>query len=365
MDMLPYLLLGLLAIGALFVGLMLLYTTLRDRNRLLLCVADALAFRVVEDDREIQERLSAFRLTKRRSEPRYERLLMRTLDDTTLLFGDLYFAAAGAHELETAVVVRSPLFQFPECVMVRRQVEDDSPSVAEAADSMAFLKGTSLIERFHVEADHEASATQILGAGMQRWLMEQSRAKHFSLETRNDMVLILTVPALTVIDFEVLFGHVVKLERLLIALAGHAEDGGGCGSQRRLRDVVSAYAQRIVDERVFFAPGLPNRRVRKAWETFVSDQSVEQEVWVLVDDAPMRDGSAGLVITDRGVYARGRSGPAVFRPLSGWAEVSCEGGLQGQQIKIEGEEWVRLRYITEGAARLLAECLGEMGRVKT
>lgn len=367
MHLLPYIVIGLFALAAVLSLIFILLYTRVKRERLMSRVGKAIGFRLVEEDPGLEELFDTFKLLQTKTDARFSNLIIRTIEDTTIVIGDLICQGTGSSEKRlmhhTAVILRHPLLHLPHCLVNALGIADAGALTLTPGEQLEFTDDAQFSERFRAQAELADVGRDFLGPKLRKWFVDHHRGSPFSMESRGDTVVTLDDPGNAIAQYEDLLRRTTKLRSLLVSGKGTEAKGRKLPLEHRVALIAEQYSHMISDDQIFFAPGIPKRRLEGAWQSFVTSGSSEQEPLVLVDDTSLGSARNGLLLTDRRVFARSDNGEPVSFKIGELQGVEHSQKLHKQCLMVGDQKLVHVSLPGMEAMRTIAEMLNDIGKL--
>lgn len=118
------------------------------------------------------------------------------------------------------------------------------------------------------------------------------------------------------------------------------------------RTLVEEYSSRIEDDRIFFAPNVPPKKLKNALGSYAS-AAKDEEVLVLIDDTIFGSAKDGALLTSKGFYVHGMMQSPQSIQLSDIQSVT----LLNKKLHINNVEFLSFSVPGKEAMRLFAEML--------
>lgn len=148
----------------------------------------------------------------------------------------------------------------------------------------------------------------------------------------------------------------------LRAMRKWKQENGAAEAELQVLDVVQDYEESIQDEHIFFASNIPARKLRNAKARYASDMEADEFPLVLIDDTAFGSAKAGVLITDRALYAKFTLEEPVCVPLAELYDVAYQSSLVSQTIEHRGGRIVDVSSPGEGVMEHIASMLRKIGR---
>ncbi len=145
------------------------------------------------------------------------------------------------------------------------------------------------------------------------------------------------------------------------APAGGAAPPVGQDRGFEVKKLVEEYRSSIRDGRVYFAPDIPNRKLRNALRTYAAG-SEQEEPLILIDNTAFGGAKDGALLTTRKIYAHNilESGQCV--PLEAMRSVTFVEGLT-DRVFINDAKFLETNFPGEPAMRAFVEMLRKIAEL--
>ena len=137
---------------------------------------------------------------------------------------------------------------------------------------------------------------------------------------------------------------------------------GAPEAELQVLDLVRRYAESIEDEHVFFASDIPARKLRNARSRYASGMAADEFPLVLIDDTAFGSAKAGVLITDRALYAKSTFEAPVCVPLAELYDVAHQSSLVSHTIEHAGGRIADVSSPSEAVMEHIASMLRKIGR---
>jgi hypothetical protein len=148
----------------------------------------------------------------------------------------------------------------------------------------------------------------------------------------------------------------------LDAIRKQKEERGASEAELQLLDIVRDYAESVQDEHVFFVSDIPARKLRNVRAKYASNMESDEFPLVLIDDTAFGSAKAGVLITDRALYAKSTLEEPVCVPLAELYDVAHQSSLVSETIEHRGGRIVDVSSPGEGVMEHIASMLRKIGR---
>lgn len=129
-----------------------------------------------------------------------------------------------------------------------------------------------------------------------------------------------------------------------------------------IEEIIERYKTRIYDDCVFFAPGIPERKLRNAVESYARAASGERAL-ALIDNSFFGSASDGVLLTRERIYSNEWSDVTFALELDAIESVEFVESTLAKEIHLNGAKFVVLHIADAHSVRTFAEMLDEIRRV--
>jgi hypothetical protein len=133
-------------------------------------------------------------------------------------------------------------------------------------------------------------------------------------------------------------------------------------AELQVLDIVHGYSESVQDEHVYFASDIPARKLCNARARYAPHMESDEFPLVLIDDTAFGSAKAGVLITDRALYAKSTLEEPVCVPLAELYDVAHQNSLVSASIEHRGERIVDVSSPGEGVMEHIASMLRKIGR---
>ena len=129
-----------------------------------------------------------------------------------------------------------------------------------------------------------------------------------------------------------------------------------------IEDIIKRYKTRICDDCVFFAPEIPERKLRNAVEGYARAGSGERAL-ALIDNSFFGSASDGVLLTGERIYSNEWSDVTFALELGAIESVEFVESNSANEIRLNSAKFVVLHMADARSVRTFAEMLDEIRRV--
>jgi len=124
--------------------------------------------------------------------------------------------------------------------------------------------------------------------------------------------------------------------------------------------IVNKYREKIKDDKIFFAPYIPNKKLRNAMNSYASGVNAA-EVLLLVDNTVFGSAKAGMLITTSCIYFAEPFGESQFLDTDKIISIDADFGIVSTDISFNnGKQTFFLNQISNKKIKILVELLREL-----
>jgi len=128
-----------------------------------------------------------------------------------------------------------------------------------------------------------------------------------------------------------------------------------------IEEIIKRYKTRICDDCVFFAPEIPERKLRNAVESYARAGSGERAL-ALIDNSFFGSASDGVLLTRERIYSNEWSDVTFALELDAIESVEFVESNLAKEIHLNGAKFVVLHMADARSVRTFAEMLDEIRR---
>ena len=129
-----------------------------------------------------------------------------------------------------------------------------------------------------------------------------------------------------------------------------------------IEEIIKRYKTRICDDCIFFAPEIPERKLRNAVEGYARAGSGERAL-ALIDNSFFGSASDGVLLTGERIYSNEWSDVTFALELGAIESVEFVESNSAKEIRLNGAKFVVLHMADAHSVRTFAEMLDEIRSV--